>query len=281
MDIALRGHFRKFVQAVSEYFCSRGKHEYVGFFFSTISSILARRRIRVEFDGQDWVHQWSNGSFFHAIPVFFPKNHLNSNLYIFARHYFPKMGDVIIDIGAGAGTEIPFFSKAVGDEGKVFAIEPDLVAFRRLKKMIDLQKYRNVIPINLAIGSASGFGKMISKGDGDISGRVEILKNPMSSQRVIEIRTLDSIILEYSILRVNFLKINVEGHELEVLEGIKESKNQIENMCISCHDFLEVQVAPTQTRVMEWLSGNGFLLRRNPESHRRDFVGFYVYASRN
>lgn len=252
----------------------------IQFFYSLSASALARETIRVSFDGQDWVHVWENESFFNGVPVLRPKRQLSANMEIFTRHYIPKIGDIVVDVGAGAGTEVPFFANAVGVEGKVYAIEPDFSAFRRLRKHIYLQRYDNVIPINLAVSSNNGFGKILSKFEGDIGGQLKIVDSRIDSESTFEVKTLDSIIFEFSISKIDYIKINVEGHELEVLQGLQQNLHLVNKLCISCHDFLGPQVQPTLVRVKKWLNENGFSIDANPYEHRNDYLGLYVYATR-
>lgn len=274
----IRNIVRRHINSVVLFMTQNNKHAMIGFLFSLITSGLAQEKVQVIFDGQDWVHKWKDGVFVHGTPVFFPSKHVDSNLHIFTRYYRPKQGDNVIDVGAGSGTEINFFSQAVGKEGRVYAVEADPVAFRRLVKLISLLECENVVPINKAIGAKLGFGKIVSDTQGDISGRLKKYDNSSKNESLIEITTLDSITNQYCISKIDFLKVNVEGHELEVLEGLNLSKKLVRNFCVSCHDFLGNQVQPTFVRVKGWLQTNKFNILENPEAHRRNYVGFYIYA---
>src|SRR5436190_1128591 len=66
------------------------------------------------------------------------------------RDELPRAGDVIVDIGAGRGEDVFAFSRAVGLEGRVYAIEPHPVSFAALEKLYERNGLRNVTTINCA-----------------------------------------------------------------------------------------------------------------------------------
>src|SRR5690606_15659926 len=72
-------------------------------------------------------------------------------LNIFCQHYVPGKGDTIIDIGAGVGDEIAFFSKSISKEGKLFAIEASPASFKKLVLFSEKIFFRNCYNFNLAI----------------------------------------------------------------------------------------------------------------------------------
>ncbi len=67
------------------------------------------------------------------------------------RHYRPKKGDVILDIGAGHGEDTFAFSQAVGGEGSVIAIEAHPLSFRILHELCRLNGFSNTILLQAAV----------------------------------------------------------------------------------------------------------------------------------
>ena len=67
-----------------------------------------------------------------------------------------KKGDVVLDIGANIGYYTLIFARLVGEEGKVFAFEPDPENFALLKKNVEINGYHNVVLVQKAISNKTG-----------------------------------------------------------------------------------------------------------------------------
>jgi FkbM family methyltransferase len=130
-----------------------------------------------------------------------------------------RKGDVVVDIGANIGTHTVFFGKAVTQEGKVFAFEPQRVIFEFLCANIALNGLINVKPMNMGVGEKND--KL----------NVPVL-NPAVAQNfggfgiqgheqgdVVDIIPLDQLELE----RCNLIKIDVEGMECSVIKGAEKT----------------------------------------------------------
>ncbi|MGA2137406.1 MAG: hypothetical protein ABSH14_00945 [Verrucomicrobiia bacterium] len=63
--------------------------------------------------------------------------------------YQPAAGDVIIDVGAGIGDDALIFSKAVGKQGRILAIEAHPVTFKLLEKTCYYNRLENTVPDSL------------------------------------------------------------------------------------------------------------------------------------
>lgn len=62
-----------------------------------------------------------------------------------------KKGNVVLDIGANIGYYTLIFAKLVGEDGKVFAFEPDPTNFALLKKNVEMNGYKNVMFVQKAV----------------------------------------------------------------------------------------------------------------------------------
>jgi len=127
-----------------------------------------------------------------------------------------KEGDVVFDAGAYVGDTALWFCKAVGPQGKVYAFEPEPRNFEKLKANIERNKITNVIPLQLALSENEGEMQVASAGGSSI----------MTQARTgtsVKVTTIDKFVGANKLPRVDFIKMDVEGHELKVLEGAHET----------------------------------------------------------
>lgn len=124
--------------------------------------------------------------------------------------------DVVIDVGAHVGFFMVKAGKAVGKNGLVVAIEPepDNVVF--LSKNAKATGFNNVVILKKAAGARKEKAKLYLRGG---TGRSHSLIRQESNFIEVEVDTLDNIISKLGLKKVNFVKIDVEGVELEVLKG--------------------------------------------------------------
>jgi FkbM family methyltransferase len=138
--------------------------------------------------------------------------------------FTPKEGDTVIDIGAHIGRYTITSSKQVGNAGKVVAIEADPDNFEILKKNIALNNLTNVLPLNYAVFSSRTKIKLYEQSASAKYNSV-MLTRAAKTKNYVEVNadTLDSILKQNGINQVNWIKIDVEGAEFEVLKGSIET----------------------------------------------------------
>ncbi len=157
----------------------------------------------------------------------------------------PKEGDIVVDVGAHIGRYTIIASKMIRFQGKVIAIEAHPANYDILKRNIALNKLSNVIALNYAVHSRKTMVKLYEPGQEEgftiyntiMSNRTTTLNN----QKYIEVKadTLDSLLLENGIKEVNWIKIDVEGAEYEVLMGATTilSSNKDISFLIEIHNL--------------------------------------------
>jgi FkbM family methyltransferase len=119
---------------------------------------------------------------------------------------------VVLDIGSNIGNHAIYFSK-VCKAAAVYAFEPMKVTYGILQKNIELNSATTVKPHNIAIGAHETSGE-ISRYSSSNMGGAEIR---VTGKGAYEVRPLDSFNFE----KVDFVKIDVEGSQLDVLRGGK------------------------------------------------------------
>ena len=146
----------------------------------------------------------------------------------------PTKGDTVVDLGAYLGRYTLTSSNLVGENGKVIAIEGDPSHYEMLDKNLKLNKVSNVTAIScmvgskdmhLIVGSEDNYLEVVSKDmhtnyqddsykEFDETGRAKI------GNTIVNLNTLDDLLIkQHGISEVNWIKIDVEGAELEVLKG--------------------------------------------------------------
>lgn len=147
--------------------------------------------------------------------------------------------DNVIDLGAALGLYTKFLSDLVGRGGKVFSFEPIPTTFEILKYVVRRRCCPNVILSNCAISNIDREVIMdIPRYDNREENFYEakiVEYASRSENRTLQVaaRRLDSILSEQ--LKFSFMKIDVEGHEYECLEGA-------ESIIKCCYPALLVEI---------------------------------------
>jgi len=131
--------------------------------------------------------------------------------------YVPQNNHVVVDIGA----HMSFFSLKVARKVKnVVAVEPDPTNFKFLTFNIHLNKLQDkVVLYNLALGERDGQIYLDRSGYGFGRSKTTTEKTDCS----VEMRTVDSFMEEIGLERVDLIKIDTEGSELEILKGARKT----------------------------------------------------------
>lgn len=128
-----------------------------------------------------------------------------------------KEGDTVLDVGANIGYYSVMFSKLVGETGKVFAFEPTKFFGTVLRMNLEANGCTNVAMFKLGLSNKDQ-ELIIQIGDSSASLHVPG-KRALRTEEIIELKTLDGFIEEYKPQKIDFVKVDVDGHEPAFLEG--------------------------------------------------------------
>jgi FkbM family methyltransferase len=135
-----------------------------------------------------------------------------------------KSGEYVVDIGSNIGIYTAFLSGLVGEEGRVFSIEPVTFTFDFLRNNVKKTKKGNVVLLNYAISQSDGellmeIPKYTTGGENYYQARIcqKYSKSPHAVEAV-QARRLDSLLGGVE-KKISFVKCDVEGHELECIGG--------------------------------------------------------------
>jgi len=141
------------------------------------------------------------------------------------------LGDNFIDIGANLGYMSINASKIVGPKGKIISFEPDNTIYNLLENNISLNNVENIILNKIGLSNYNGEASFNIATESGLS-RLENKNNNLEglilqTKTTIKVKTLDSFLSEnnFTNLKIKMIKIDVEGHELQVLEGLFSNGN--------------------------------------------------------
>lgn len=145
-----------------------------------------------------------------------------------------RPGMTVFDVGANIGQFTLLFASLVGPQGRVVAFEPCETTARRLMAHIALNGFGNVTVERLAANDRHG-GSMILNvfplgySAWNTVGKPEMYARGSRSQRLkpvvqeeVPTVTIDGYCSEHNIERIDYLKVDVEGAELEAIMGVRE-----------------------------------------------------------
>ncbi|MBM3228373.1 FkbM family methyltransferase, partial [Candidatus Pacearchaeota archaeon] len=142
------------------------------------------------------------------------------------RKHFSLDSGVFIDVGANIGKYSIMVGKRLGDKVKVIAFEPMPYTFEILKKNIELNKLKNIIPFEYALGKKEERLDFYLDREGVGGGAHSLIKdnaNITKNKIGVCVKKLDDILKELKIKRVDLIKIDVEGAEADVLKGTEKT----------------------------------------------------------
>lgn len=143
-----------------------------------------------------------------------------------------KNGWVYLDVGASWGSYVIPSSRQVGPEGLVIAIEPNPKSYRELNEIVKYLHLENVMTYGVAAWNEDTDIKLYLGKKAALSS----VKTEYQTDRVINVMAvrMDTLIGELD-LTVDALKVDVEGAEVEVLDGAREILKTVQWVTVELH----------------------------------------------
>ena len=230
------------------------------------------------FDGIDWIYTWAGGGIVHHEQTDDPTRFFGENIPLFTRGLLPKRKDIVLDLGAGSGGDIPLFSKMVGRQGKVIAIEADPSCFRRLTKLITLLNLKNVSCYNFGVSDVNSKMWLTQERSDGLGNALKT--TALENSIEVPVRDLGEVLSNQGLTTAAYAKLNIEGSEILALKALFRSSVEIEHLCVACHDFLTENEMHTFKNVVELLLDNGYKVSKHPINEAAPWESWYVYADK-
>lgn len=203
-----------------------------------------------------------------VVPV--PNVSLTSLEYF--RHFAPKEGDLVFDIGGELGLEAKQFSKIVGPRGKVYTFEclpGHVLALEKLAgdrpnlQVVNKACWNKKDTLTFYEGKTAGSGSAVPETKGQ---RGQDLVDTEQIALEVEADTLDSLWEQYADgSQVSFLKMDIEGAEYEALEGAGKMLERTDAVVIAAYHIRDD--IRTADKVAEMLQSASFDVRIDENYH--------------
>jgi len=183
-----------------------------------------------------------------------------------------KEGMVTIEVGANIGYYALMEAKLVGENGYVYAFEPSPVNLEILKQNVELNGYSNIEIFQKALGASPGTADFFIAKRSNLSSFIK--RDDMGDlyERMIkvEIVTLDEFLADR---RVDFVRMDVEGFEKEVLDGMEytlRSARAPQYFFIEVHSELLHRKKSSAKEIVDRMREAGYFVRKSFYRGRAD-----------
>ena len=169
---------------------------------------------------------------------------------------YVKRGMTVLDIGAHIGYFALLMAHLVGPDGLVFAFEPNPSTYTQLKTNLAINPHLSDGRIKIlqsALGEDQGvqsFFCPISGYEG-LAGLKDTKRAPINQVSKVEVDTLDNFAVTHNLKRIDFIKMDIEGAEYDVLKGSEKVLNELHPIIL--FEACELNTEPYGYRVFEEL----------------------------
>lgn len=146
-----------------------------------------------------------------------------SSLFI---EYFLKPGMNCVDVGANFGYYSLRMASLVKPSGHIYSFEPSVKFFKRLEENLALNKLSNITTINAGLSDEP---QNLALTVGDQTASIHWVPNssePETGVEQISLITLDDYLEDKPITHLDFIKVDIDGHEFKFLKGAEKTINK-------------------------------------------------------
>jgi FkbM family methyltransferase len=158
--------------------------------------------------------------------------------------FFEDIKDpIVIDAGANVGI---FTLYAYPKSSKIYAIEPSQSHFDTLSEMLNYNKMLDkVVPIKLALANENGKADLFHPLNPTARSLIKLVGeiSDKKDTEIVETITMDKLFTQYNIDHVDFLKLDVEGAEMEIIggKGFESICPKINSLLVEWHSWTNTE----------------------------------------
>ena len=153
----------------------------------------------------------------YLVDFFMMNSQWNEGQYSIPDKFEVKEGDVIIDAGAFVGDTALHFLDSMNGKGKIYSFEPQKINYNSLKGNVERNNLSDVISVvNKGLWSENTELYINSK-------EAASFLNEVNGDDRIEVETIDSFVETNHIAKIDLIKMDIEGAEMNALIGAQET----------------------------------------------------------
>jgi FkbM family methyltransferase len=178
-----------------------------------------------------------------------------------------KEGDVFIDVGASFGHYTTLGASIIGEKGKVFAFEPSPIASNVVERMIVDSNIKNVVLVKAAVGQSEGFVDLYMPNTAYLHSPSIMQSDKDFIPFQIPVITLDTFEPLKGIDEIKLIKIDVEGYEPNVLDGMENllKEKRVKNIFCEFNSWWLERNSTTSKQLLERFLGYGYKINQQTE----------------
>lgn len=233
--------------------------------FALLARRAARRHLAGPVDTRLWGHRlrlFPDRSISEARILFLPRSWDRTERKRIAQWVRP--GFTFVDVGANVGAYSFWILSRIDGTGRVVAVEPNPDLARQLQYNIQVNGVQDRMRVvEAAVGAARGRGSLLLETRNSGEGRLVGTRGPSAATPTVPVRvvTLDDIVQEAGLDRIDCLKVDVEGGEADVLRPFLRSAPRA---LWPRHLVLELKRGPRDgprsADLPAWLAARGYRL---------------------
>lgn len=153
------------------------------------------------------------------------ENTLITNGIKLLKKYKPEQNEsyTVFDVGANFGYLSLVWNQTISKNGSIYAFEPHPIIYNSLQKSVHLNNISNLHLINKAVGDKEGEMKLHLSNTTSNTLKEVATKSKATKKVTIEVISIDEFMSTKPNLTIDLLKIDVDGIELKILKGAKNT----------------------------------------------------------
>lgn len=182
----------------------------------------------------------------------------DQNMLPIVLSYIP-IGGVVLDVGCFIGDHAIAYAERVGRNGMVLGFEPDEDSFMCMG--FNMVNYDNFVGYNIALGVGGHKASLnkVATNEG---------MNYLTDGNDINVHSLDTVIPAQNLNRIDFIKIDCEGYELDVLQGGQRTIQKYKpKMLIEINEMTLNRNNVKREDIYEWLDVAGYVYHNIYPNH--------------